>query len=81
VEQLSPSIETPVVITPVEEEEPTLGGSYVGQDFALQATWNPQGLTRTERVRWLLYREAPTPVESRDVVLWVRQQEQIASGE
>jgi len=81
VEQLSPSIETPVVITPVEEEEPTLGGSYVGQDFALQATWNPQGLTRTERVRWLLYREAPTPVRSRGVVLWVKQQEQIASGE
>jgi uncharacterized protein (TIGR03663 family) len=81
VEQLSPSIETPVVITLAEEEEPTLGGSYVGQDFALQATWNPEGLTRTERVRWLLYREAPTPVESRDVVLWVRQQEQIASGE
>jgi hypothetical protein len=44
-------------------------------------TWNPQGLTRTERVRWLLYREAPTPVKSRDVVLWVRQQEQIASDE
>jgi uncharacterized protein (TIGR03663 family) len=81
VEQLSPSVETLVVITPAEEEEPTLGGSYVGQDFALQATWNPQGLTRTERVRWLLYREAPTPVESRDVVLWVRQQEQIASSE
>jgi uncharacterized protein (TIGR03663 family) len=81
VEQLSPSIETPVVITLAEEEEPTLGGSYVGQDFALQATWNPQGLTRTEYVRWLLYREAPTPVESRDVVLWVRQQEPEADSE
>jgi uncharacterized protein (TIGR03663 family) len=81
VEQLSPSIETPVVITPAEEEEPTLGGSYVGQDFALQAAWNPQGLTRTELVRWLLYREAPTPVNSRDVVLWVKQQEQMANNE
>ncbi|MDH4138841.1 MAG: TIGR03663 family protein, partial [Anaerolineae bacterium] len=81
VEQLSPSVETPVVITPAEEEEPTLGGSYVGQRFALQATWNPQGLTRTERVRWLLYREAPTPVESRDVVLWVKQQEKTANSE
>jgi uncharacterized protein (TIGR03663 family) len=81
VEQLSPSIETPVVITPAREEEPTLGGSYVGQSFASQATWNPLGLTRSERVRWLLYREAPTPVESRDVVLWVRQQEQTANNE
>jgi len=81
VEKLSPSIETPVVITPAEEEEPTLGGSYVGQSFALQVTWNPQGLTRTERVRWLLYREAPTPVKSHDVVLWVKQQEQGANGE
>jgi uncharacterized protein (TIGR03663 family) len=81
VEHLSPSVETPVVITPAEEEEPTLGGSYVGQRFALQATWNPQGLTWTERVRWLLYREAPTPVKSRDVVLWVKQQEQIANSE
>jgi len=76
VEQLSPSIETPVVITLAEEEEPTLGGSYVGQSFALQARWNLQGLTRTELVRWLLYRDAPTPVKSRDVVLWVNQQEQ-----
>ncbi|MFB0533765.1 MAG: flippase activity-associated protein Agl23 [Anaerolineae bacterium] len=81
VEQLSPSIETPVVVTLAREEEPTLGGSYVGQSFASQATWNPLGLTRTERVRWLLYREAPTPVESRDVVLWVKQQEQIANNE
>jgi hypothetical protein len=47
----------------------------------LQATWNPQGLTWTELVRWLLYREAPTPVKSRDVVLWVKQQEQMANGE
>jgi hypothetical protein len=76
VEQLSPSIETPVVITLAEEEEPTLGGSYVGQSFALQARWNLQGLTRTELVRWLLYRDAPTPVKSRDVVLWVKQQGQ-----
>jgi hypothetical protein len=81
VEQLSPSIETPVVITPAEEEEPTLGGSYVGQRFALQTAWNPQGLTRAELVRWLLYREAPTSVKSRDVVLWVKQQEQIADNE
>jgi uncharacterized protein (TIGR03663 family) len=81
VEQLSPSVETPVVFTPAEGEEPLLGGSYVGQSFAVQATWNPQGLTRTEFVRWLLYREAPTPVKSRDVVLWVKQQERIADGE
>jgi hypothetical protein len=81
VEQLSPSIETPVVITVAEEEEPTLGGSYVGQSFALQATWNLQGLTRTELVRWFLYRDAPTPVKSRDVVLWVKQQEQGENGE
>jgi uncharacterized protein (TIGR03663 family) len=80
-ERLSPSIETPVVITPAQEEEPTLGGSYVGQRFALQATWKPQGLTRTELVRWLLYREAPTPVKSRDVVLWVKQQEQMTNNE
>jgi len=81
VEKLSPSVETPVVITPAEEEEPTLGGSYVGQGFAVEGTWNPQGLTWTELVRWLLYREAPTPVKSRDVVLWVKQQEQMGNGE
>ena len=81
VEQLSPSIETPVVITLTEEEEPALGGSYVGQSFALQARWNLQGLTRTELVRWLLYRDAPTPVKSHDVVLWVKQQEQVEDSE
>jgi uncharacterized protein (TIGR03663 family) len=80
VQKLSPSVETSVVITPAEEEEPTLGGSYVGQSFAVQGTWNPQGLTRTELVRWLLYREAPTPVKSRDVVLWVKQQEPMANN-
>ena len=69
------------MITPAEEEEPALGGSYVGQRFALQATWNPQGLTRTELVRWLLYREAPTPVKSRGAVLWVKQPEQMTNGE
>ncbi len=75
VDKLSPSVETPVVITPAEEEAPTLGGSYVGQSFALQVTWNPQGLNPSERVRWFLYREAPTPVKSRDVVLWVKQEQ------
>jgi uncharacterized protein (TIGR03663 family) len=81
VQKLLSSVETPVVITPAEEEEPTLGGSYVGQSFAVQGTWNPQGLTWIELVRWLLYREAPTPVKSRDIVLWVKQQEQMVNGE
>jgi len=63
----------PAVIAPAEEKAPSLGGQYVGQDFVLRLRWRPQGLSGPDRVRWLLYRQAPTPVQADRVVLWIKQ--------
>lgn len=73
VPQLGPAIATPAVIAPAEEKAPSLGGQYVGQDFVLRLRWRPQGLSGPDRVRWLLYRQAPTPVQADRVVLWIKQ--------
>ncbi|MBC8249095.1 MAG: hypothetical protein H8E90_05405 [Anaerolineales bacterium] len=74
VAQLSPSVDTPVVIAPAEEQEPTLGAQYSGQDFALTSSWKPQGLSGSTLTRWLFYRQAPTPVQTDNLVLWVKQE-------
>jgi len=74
VAQLSPSVDTPVVIAPAEEQEPTLGANYSGQDFALTSSWNPQGLSGPSLTKWLLYRRASTPVQTDNVILWVKQE-------
>jgi uncharacterized protein (TIGR03663 family) len=74
VAQLSPSVDTPVVIAPAEEQEPTLGAQYSGQDFVLASSWKPQGLSGPALMRWLFYRRAPTPVQTDNVILWVKQE-------
>ncbi|MCK4298847.1 MAG: hypothetical protein KAX80_04910, partial [Planctomycetes bacterium] len=89
VTELSPSIDTPVVIAPAEEQEPTLGAQYSGQDFALASSWKPQGPSTTLRtglsgsdlMRWLFYRRASTPVQTDDLVLWVKQEPPQVGGE
>lgn len=72
VARLSPSIDTPVVIAPAEEQEPGLGAQYSGQDFALTSSWKPQGLSGSTLMRWLFYRQAPTSVQTDNLVLWVK---------
>ena len=74
VAQLSPSIDTPVVIAPAEEQEPTLGAQYSGQDFALVSSWKLRGLSGSDLMEWLFYRQAPTPVQTDNLVLWVKQE-------
>ena len=81
VAQLSPSIDTPVVIAPADEQEPTLGAQYSGQDFALASTWKLQGLSGPGLMEWLFYRQSPTPVQTDDLVLWVKQELPPAGGE
>ena len=81
VAQLSPSIDTPVVIAPADEQEPTLGAQYSGQDFVLASSWKPQGLSGPNLMRWLFYRQAPTPVQSDNLVLWVKQELPPVGGE
>jgi predicted membrane-bound mannosyltransferase len=74
VTHLSPSIDTPVVIAPAGEQEPTLGAQYSGQDFALTSSWKPEGLAGPDLMRWLFYRRASTPVQTDSLVLWVKQE-------
>ena len=81
VAQLSPSIDTPVVIAPAEEQEPTLGANYSGQDFVLTSSWKPQGLSGPGLMEWLFYRQAPTPVQTDNVILWVKQELPQTGGE
>ena len=69
VDQLPSEVSTPAVIAP---EDIPVSGDYVGQDFLLRSSWNPGNLTWPERARWLLYRQAKTPVQTERVVLWMR---------
>ena len=81
VAQLSPSIDTPIVIAPAEEQEPTLGAQYSGQDFVLTSSWKPQGLSGPSLLEWLFYRRAPTLVQTDHLVLWVKQEPPPVGGE
>ena len=81
VAELSSSIDTPVVIAPAGEREPTLGAQYSGQDFVLTSSWEPQGLSGANLMRWLFYRRSSTPVQTESVVLWVKQEAVQAGGE
>jgi hypothetical protein len=72
VDRLDPVVTSPVVIAPLaDQENPTLGSSYVGQDFTLRATWSLDQ-TAAEWVTWLAYRQTQT-LFTEPVVLWVRQ--------
>jgi hypothetical protein len=81
VDQLSPSVDTPVVIAPDEKQEPTLGANYSGQDFALTSSWESPGLSGSDLMEWLFYRRAPMPVQTGNVILWVKQEPPQAGGE
>jgi hypothetical protein len=72
VDRLDPVVTSPVVIAPLaDQENPTLGSSYVGQDFTLRATWHTD-LSGPEWIAWLAYRQ-PNNIVAEPVVLWVRQ--------
>jgi len=81
VDQLSPSIDTAVVIAPAEEQEPTLGANYSGQDFVLTSSWKPQGLSGSDLMEWLFYRRARTAMQTNNVILWVKQEASQIGGE
>jgi uncharacterized protein (TIGR03663 family) len=81
VDQLSPSIDTPVVIAPAEEQEPTLGANYSGQDFVLTSSWKLQGLSGSDLLEWLFYRRIRTPVQTDNLILWVKQESSQVGGE
>jgi hypothetical protein len=70
VEALDPLVASPVVVAPADQENPTLGSAYVGQDFALHQSASG-ALSWQEQVAWLVFRRRP--VESERIILWVRQ--------
>jgi hypothetical protein len=69
--QLDALIDSPVVITPAQEQNPTLGSAYVGQAFPLYRFWFPENLFWYEQINWLAFRNAPA--QTANVILWVRQ--------
>ncbi|RME99105.1 MAG: hypothetical protein D6768_15815 [Chloroflexi bacterium] len=60
------------IITPAGDSEFNLGTAYLGQDFALDAYWQPAGLPPKEMLKWLIYRRAATPPAGNRVILWLR---------
>ena len=71
VDRLDPVINSPVVITPLDQKNPTLGSAYVGQRFSLRASWVPD-LGLPEWVGWAAYRRV-TGEKADPAILWVRQ--------
>jgi hypothetical protein len=72
VEELSPTTNTPVVITPKTNDKPVLGAAYVGQSFPVSYTWDRRNLS-WDFLTWLYERDTRTAPESNDrVIVWVR---------
>lgn len=68
-----PAKPAPLVITPVADNA-RLSQSYRGREFALLQRWTPSNLGDFNAyLRWVLYREAKTPPEKLNVLLWVEQ--------
>ncbi len=87
VETLGANVDSPVVITPIDESQPPeahgeagpqLGSSYVGQSFplryALRAAPAPNPSAWADQLGWFMFRRAPAgSAQAERVILWVRQ--------
>lgn len=63
-----------VIIMPETEETPDLGGSYVGQRFIINRTWNASTMQGFDLLPWWSARGVRFEPELADtVMLWVRQ--------
>jgi len=79
VEQLTPEVTTPMVVSSIEQASPTLGDRYMGQDFVTRTWWQPTQLAGSDRWSWWLFRksvEKPVPIQK--AILWIKVQEQVA---
>lgn len=72
---VSAQVNAPVVITPLQVDNPTLGSAYVGQGFSVAVRWFPEAnLTWPQQLAWLIIRRVPDTAQQNDqVILWVRQ--------
>lgn len=73
VNDLDPLVNSPAVIAPAEQQNPTLGSAYVGTGFILRSTWTAANLSWPEQFAWLTFRRPSAPVQTEKVILWVRQ--------
>jgi hypothetical protein len=64
------SAPTSAIIT-LTSTELGLDEPYLGQDFALNATWSPVGLPPKDLIKWLIYRQGNTLPEGDEVILWL----------
>jgi len=63
-----------IVIIELTEEQPPLGGSYLGQSFTLSRTWDATSLTAKELPAWWFQRSTRVPPSpGQAVALWLRQ--------
>jgi len=82
VDQLTPDVATPMVLASFEEQNPTLGDNYTGQDFVTRTWWEPGQLASNDQLTWWLYRKSvSSPMPLQKVILWVKAEEQIANSE
>ncbi|MBN1430762.1 MAG: hypothetical protein JXB07_20500 [Anaerolineae bacterium] len=74
VEQITPEVQTIIVITPADSADPQLGSSYVGQDLVIVRQWGPGRLTPDQFIHWAFYRTtSDSSVREMRVILWVRE--------
>lgn len=63
-----------IVILPLTQDTPALGGSYVGQSFVMRKAWSQQTMQSLDFFAWWMQvRTRIAPQSSEAFVLWVRQ--------
>jgi hypothetical protein len=61
-----------IILSRLEAGQP-LGGTYIGQEFALVSHWSTAFLTGKEWFRWYFFRYLPNQAPGSDqLVMWVR---------
>ncbi len=66
------AIGSAVITLAPNEEDFSLGESYIGQGFALNTIWSPVGLPPKELLKWLIYRSTSQPPQRATIaVLWL----------
>ena len=73
VEALTANVDTPLVLGTAVQGQPVLGERYVGQDFVVQAWWQPGRLSGNEQLWWWLYRKSrAVPEPTQKVIVWLQ---------
>jgi hypothetical protein len=63
-----------IILLPMYNEAPDLGGSYVGQNFRISSTWNPASVRFADLLSWWTTGKTRVPASPSDtMVLWLRQ--------